>query len=67
MGRILVTDAMIAAEFRLQHCPGSAMNAITNPAVRRALELGAKVRAARAAQQHPTHRDAKQRAANDTD
>lgn len=47
MSSIRVTDEMIAREFRLQRCRGSAVDAITNPAVRRALELGAKVRAAR--------------------
>ncbi|RKE36677.1 hypothetical protein B0G76_2879 [Paraburkholderia sp. BL23I1N1] len=63
---IPVTDDMIAREFRLQRCRGSAMAAITNPAVRRVLELGAKVRAAReAGAARPVERDAKSRAAND--
>jgi hypothetical protein len=63
-----VTDDMIAREFRLQRCTGSAMKAITTPAVRAALELGAKVRAARAAgPAWPAARDGKARAANDND
>lgn len=65
---IFITDAMVAREFRLQRCAGSAVDAITNPVVRRCLELGARARAAR----EPTgdssnHRDAKLRAANDLD
>lgn len=68
MKTIAVTDDMIAREFRLQRCRGSAVDAITNPAVRRALELGAKVRAAReAGPARPAARDAKTRAANDTE
>jgi hypothetical protein len=59
---------MVAREFRLQRCSGSAVDAITNPAVRRALELGAKVRAAReAGPARPVTLDAKSRAANDFD
>lgn len=61
-----VTDFEIAREFRLQRTPGSAVDAITNPAVRRALEAGARARAARTPSE-PIHRpaDAKSRAAND--
>lgn len=63
-----VTDAMIAREFRLQHCAGSAVDAITNPLIRRCLEMGARARAAREAATPATHyRDAKSRAANDHD
>lgn len=45
--RIPVTDAMVAREFRLQRVPGSAVDAITNPLIRRCLALGAEARAAR--------------------
>ncbi|MCW3657573.1 hypothetical protein K6L27_05245 [Burkholderia cenocepacia] len=63
-----VTDAMIAREFRLQRCRGSAVDAITNPLIRRCLALGAEARAAREAAAEPsTYRDAKSRAANDND
>lgn len=62
-----VSPEQIAREFRLQRCRGSAVDAISNPAVRRALELGAKVRAARECVKTPVHRDAKSRAANDTE
>ena len=63
-----VTDAMIAREFRLQRCRGSAVDAITNPLIRRCLALGAEARAAReAAAEHSNYRDAKSRAANDND
>lgn len=63
-----ITDAMIAREFRLQRVPGSAVDAITNPLIRRCLELGAEARAAReAAGEPPVYRDAKSRAANDID
>ena len=69
MGRILVTDAMVAAEFRLQRCRGSAVDAITNPLVRRCLEMGARARATRGEEsaQTPVQCDAKLRAANDVD
>ncbi|WP_017773809.1 hypothetical protein [Paraburkholderia kururiensis] len=60
-----VTDDMIAREFRLQRCSGSAVDAITNPAVRRALEAGAKVRVAREGTAVAPVRDGKSRAAND--
>jgi len=63
-----VTEADIAREFRLQRCHGSALEALTNPAVRACLELGARVRAGR--QPVPTAfqaSDAKRRAANDQD
>ncbi|KIP15058.1 hypothetical protein KY49_687 [Burkholderia sp. MSHR3999] len=69
---IPVTDAMIAREFRLQRCRGSAVDAITNPLMRRCLALGAEARAVREAREavaapiRPT-RDAKTRAANDND
>lgn len=67
-GPLPVTDAMIAREFRLQRCRGSAVDAITNPLIRRCLALGAEARAAREASAAPsTHRDAKSRAANDND
>jgi hypothetical protein len=67
-GPFPVTDAMIAREFHLQRVPGSAVDAITNPLIRRCLELGAEARAAReAADEHPVYRDAKSRAANDVD
>lgn len=67
-GPLPVTDAMIAREFRLQRCRGSAVDAITNPLIRRVLEAGARARAAReAAIQLSTYRDAKSRAANDND
>ncbi|WP_124919518.1 hypothetical protein [Burkholderia cepacia] len=63
-----VTDAMIAREFRLQRCSGSAVDAITNPAVRRVLEAGARARAARSPNDENSVRlDAKLRAANDND
>lgn len=66
--RTPVTDVMIAREFRLQHCRGSAVDAITNPLVRRCLEMGARARAARESGSHVTeNRDAKSRAANDHD
>ena len=65
MKAIRVTDEMIAREFRLQRCHGSAVDAITNPVVRRVLELGAKVRAARECPPAMALRDAKLRAAND--
>jgi hypothetical protein len=68
MKPVRVTDEMIAREFRLQRCRGSAVDAITNPAVRAVLELGAKVRAAReAGPARPAARDGKARAANDID
>ncbi|MCW3644078.1 hypothetical protein K6Y74_12635 [Burkholderia cenocepacia] len=61
-----ITDAMIAREFRLQRVPGSAVDAITNPLIRRCLALGAEARAAREADAAPAvYRDAKSRAAND--
>ncbi|MCA7976778.1 hypothetical protein LGM57_10645 [Burkholderia cepacia] len=63
-----ITDAMIAREFRLQRLPGSAVDAITNPLIRRCLALGAEARAAREeAAPVLSHRDAKSRAANDTE
>ncbi|RQZ17260.1 hypothetical protein DIE15_12365 [Burkholderia sp. Bp9031] len=63
-----VTDAMIAREFRLQRCRGSAVDAITNPLIRRCLALGAEARAVREATTAPSPtRDAKSRAANDND
>ncbi|HEM8998850.1 TPA: hypothetical protein U2T46_000885 [Burkholderia cenocepacia] len=63
-----VTDAMIAREFRLQRVPGSAVDAITNPLIRRCLALGAEARAARETCAEPLpHYDAKSRAANDND
>ncbi|WP_186040614.1 hypothetical protein [Burkholderia gladioli] len=63
-----VSEFDIAREFRLQHRPGSAVDAITNPAVRRALEAGARARAAREANESPRLVvDAKSRAANDFD
>ncbi|WP_144154503.1 hypothetical protein [Paraburkholderia sp. BCC1885] len=65
---IAVTDDMVAREFRLQRARGSAVDAITNPLVRRVLEMGARARAAREANGHPiSHRDGKLRAANDLD
>ncbi|MGP8437149.1 hypothetical protein ACT2FY_13105 [Paraburkholderia fungorum] len=65
---ICITDDMVAREFRLQRCPGSALDAITNPIVRRCLELGASVRAARESESNSSnHRDAKLLAANDLD
>lgn len=68
MDRTPVTDAMIAREFRLQRCGGSAVDAITNPAVRRCLEAGARARAGRDAHSLPAvSRDAKSLAANDVD
>ncbi|WP_070106467.1 hypothetical protein [Burkholderia plantarii] len=61
-----VSDFDIAREFRLQRTPGSAVDAITNPAVRRALEAGARARAARESSDPARHLvDAKSRAAND--
>ncbi|MBU9468330.1 hypothetical protein LGM75_23945 [Burkholderia multivorans] len=67
-GPLPVTDAMIAREFRLQRCRGSAVDAITNPLIRRCLALGAEARAAREAAVSPsTFCDAKSRAANDND
>ncbi|WP_269501062.1 hypothetical protein [Burkholderia sp. IMCC1007] len=67
-GPLPVTDAMIAREFRLQRCRGSAVDAITNPLVRRCLALGAEARAAREASvESSMYRDAKSRAANDID
>ncbi|MCA8331858.1 hypothetical protein [Burkholderia cepacia] len=66
--RIPVTDAMVAREFRLQSVPGSAVDAITNPLIRRCLVLGAEARAAREEATQPAfYRDAKSRAANDND
>lgn len=64
-----VTDAMLAREFREQRCRGSAVDAITNPLVRRCLEMGARARAEREAitPLHHQYRDAKSRAANDID
>jgi hypothetical protein len=68
MERIPVTDEMIAREFRAQRCRGSAVDAITNPLVRRCLEMGARARAGREAHARPVvERDAKSRAANDVD
>lgn len=64
---IPVTDAMVAREFRLQRCRGSAVDAITNPLIRRCLEMGARARAARETDEQPARRDAKLRAANDLD
>ncbi|RQS88045.1 hypothetical protein DF048_27365 [Burkholderia seminalis] len=59
---------MVAREFRLQRVPGSAVDAITNPLIRRCLALGAEARAAREDAAQPVfHRDAKSRAANDND
>ncbi|NGO98937.1 hypothetical protein BJL96_31260 [Burkholderia cenocepacia] len=59
---------MIAREFRLQRVPGSAVDAITNPLIRRCLALGAEARAAREASTETfPYRDAKSRAANDND
>lgn len=67
-GPLPVTDAMITREFRLQRCRGSAVDAITNPLIRRCLALGAEARAAREAAAEPsTYRDAKSRAANDNE
>lgn len=61
-----VTDVMVAREFRLQRIGGSAVDAITNPAVRRCLEAGARARAVSAPpEQHMARVDAKSRAAND--
>jgi hypothetical protein len=61
-----VNDAMIAREFRLQRCSGSAVDAITNPVVRRVLEAGARARALRNPENETSVQiDAKLRAAND--
>lgn len=68
MPLIPVTDVMVAREFRLQRLGGSAVDAVTNPAVRRCLEAGARARAAGEAHIQPVAmRDAKSRAANDND
>lgn len=68
---IPVTAEMLAREFREQGCAGSALDAITNPVVRRCLEAGARARAKREATQPPAerrrYRDAKTLAANDKD
>ncbi len=64
----LISEFDIAREFRLQQRPGSAVDAITNPAVRRALEAGARARAARESREFTRSVvDAKSRAANDFD
>lgn len=61
-----VSDVMVAREFRLQRIGGSAVDAITNPAIRRCLEAGARARAASESHAPPAAtRDAKSRAAND--
>ncbi|WP_143788410.1 hypothetical protein [Paraburkholderia phenazinium] len=67
---IPVTAEMIAREFREQRVSGSAVDAITNPLIRRCLEMGARARAEREAGQpaeRRQHRDGKRRAANDND
>jgi len=67
---IPVTAEMLAREFREQRCAGSALDAITNPLIRRCLELGARARAERESVQpveRRQHRDGKRRAANDED
>ena len=63
--RIPVTDAMVAREFRLQRVPGSAVDAITNPLIRRCLALGAGARRARRRRNRFSPRET--RAANDND
>lgn len=65
MPLIPVTDVMVAREFRLQRLGGSAVDAITNPSVRRCLEAGARARASNAGTEQPYPIDAKSRAAND--
>lgn len=66
---IPVTAEMIAREFREQRCAGSAVDAITNPVVRRCLEAGARARAVRESTQPSAdrrqQRDVKRCAAND--
>ncbi len=68
MADLDVTPEMIAREFRLQHCRGSIVDAISDPLVYRALEMGARHRIkTRGAAPKPSSRDGKSRAANDND
>lgn len=67
---IPITAEMLAREFREQRCAGSAVDAITNPLIRRCLEAGARARALREAGkpvERRQYRDGKRHAANDPD
>jgi len=64
--RIPVTDADIAREHRLRHLPGSAVDSITNPALRICLANCAELRKKQAQPEQPTL-DGKRHAAGDTE
>jgi hypothetical protein len=63
---IPVTDADIAREHRLRHLRGSAVDALTNPALRICLANCAELRMKRALPEQPTL-DGKRLAAGDTE
>ncbi len=65
-GRIPVSDDDIAREFRLRHVRGSAVDAVTNPALRICLANCAELRKKRALPDHPMP-DGKRLAAGDTE
>jgi len=64
--RIPVSEADIANEFRLRHIRGSAIDAVTNPALRICLTTCAELRKNRRESQQ-TEPDLKRLAAGDTD
>jgi hypothetical protein len=64
--RFPVTDTDIAREHRLRHLPGSAVDSITNPALRICLANCAELRKRQAHPEEPTL-DGKRLAAGDTD
>jgi len=61
-----VSDPELAKEFRLRHVRGSALDAITNPALRICLATCAELRKKQHESQHPKP-DLKRLAAGDTD
>ncbi|NIF80160.1 hypothetical protein F3J20_22660 [Paraburkholderia sp. Cy-641] len=65
--RIPVTDADIVREHRLRHFPGSATNALTNPAMRTCLAVLAGLRKQREQPVSEPLIDNKRRAAGDTE
>lgn len=64
--RVPVSDAELAKEFRLRRIQGSALDAITHPALRICLAACVELRKKHHESQHPTP-DLKRLAAGDTD
>jgi hypothetical protein len=64
--RIVISEADLAKEFRLRHVRGSAVDAVTNPALRICLTTCAELRKSQRESQQPEP-DLKRLAAGDTD